>query len=154
MNQNVGLWLLHSIRAHALESGGRGFESARCWAFSASSSLPSFNFSSLCLHTFLLLWIVLTKVPQGCASLTVCCERNFKTVGVAELPRAKQAQILIKVLQLVVLERHQRHDGRALLHVDRVPVRQRFCRLDVPRDDRAQQVRRFPGTSPHGQKLD
>ena len=70
------------------------------------------------------------------------------------MPGAKQAQILIKVLQLVVLERHQRHDGRALFHVDRVPVRQRIRRLDVARDDRAQQVRRFPGTGPRGQKID
>ena len=59
-----------------------GLNPAGCRAFFFFQSLPAF------LHQ----WSVLNQVPQGGASLTVCCERNRKYGCLAVLPGAKQVQ--------------------------------------------------------------
>ena len=58
-----------------------GLNDAKCWPFSSSFYLLTLNFQ----------WSVLNQIPQGGASLSVCCERN-KEGFLAVLPGEKQAQ--------------------------------------------------------------
>ena len=124
---------------HQLWPSGRVLESSSGGGWFESCRVLGFFLLLLSFPTFLHKWNVLNQVPQGGASLTVCCE-NKKNGCQGVLPVAKQVQILIlgkqNPMEGICSERSKtaRHTSVGLFILGLVYVGQGESVFGVPED--------------------